>query len=212
MDLDLSGAKVLIQGSGNVGGIAALLLQDLGATIVAMSDSRGAIYNPKGLDPKKVLSHKEEAGSLVSYPEADTVAPSEFWSLPADILIPAALDQQINEANASSIRARLIVEGANGPTTPGADAILLDRGITVVPDILANAGGVVVSYFEWVQDNMKFFWTEEEVNQKLSQVMVSAFEEVYAVSQEKKIDLRTAAYVLSVGRVAQANRIRGMYP
>jgi glutamate dehydrogenase (NAD(P)+) len=210
--LDLGEMKVAIQGYGNAGAIAAQLLRQMGATIVAVSDSRGGIYNPAGLDPDAVLRYKGANGSVVGFPEADRISNPELLELPCDILLPAALENQITAANASRIKARIVAEAANGPTTPEADAILYDRGILVLPDILANAGGVTVSYFEWVQDLQDFFWTEREVNEKLERVMVASYENVQAIAEQRNVHLRTAAYILAVQRVAEAAQTRGIYP
>jgi glutamate dehydrogenase (NAD(P)+) len=211
--ISLDGATVVIQGYGNAGSIAARLLSGLGAQIVAVSDSKGGIYNPDGLDPAEVLRVKqEEGGTVVNFPEADRVTHQELLELPCDILVPAALENQIDEKNAGYIKARIIAEAANSPITPHADTILSDHGILVLPDILTNAGGVTVSYFEWVQDLQKFFWTEHEVNAKLEQVIVKSFESVREIADQRRIAMRTAAYLLAVQRVASATRIRGIYP
>jgi glutamate dehydrogenase (NAD(P)+) len=210
--LDLDGMKVAIQGYGNAGAIAAQLLHQMGTTIVAVSDSRGGIYNPGGLDPDAALRYKRANGSVVGFPEADHLTNAELLELPCDILIPAALENQITGANAGRIKARIIAEAANGPTTPEADALLHDRGIVVLPDILANAGGVTVSYFEWVQDLQDFFWTEREVNAKLERVMVASYASVREIAEQRKVHLRTAAYLLAVQRVAEAAMTRGIYP
>lgn len=210
--INLERARVAVQGYGNVGSVAALLLAEAGATIVAVSDSRGGIYNPGGLDPAAVLAHKHDTGSVVGFPKAGQVSNAEVLEVSCDILVPAALEHQITETNAPRIKAQIIAEAANGPTTPAADRILHERGVLVLPDILANAGGVTVSYFEWVQDLQSFFWSEREVNQQLEQVMVSAFESVERIAAERKIPLRLAAYVLAVQRVADAVRVRGIYP
>jgi glutamate dehydrogenase (NAD(P)+) len=210
--LDLGEMKVAIQGYGNAGAIAAQLLHQMGATIVAVSDSRGGIYNPGGLDPDAALRYKGTNGSVVGFPEADRISNPELLELPCDILVPAALENQITGANAGHIKARIVAEAANGPTTPEADAILYDRGILVLPDILANAGGVTVSYFEWVQDLQDFFWTEREVNEKLERVMMASYENVRAIAEQRNVHLRTAAYILAVQRVAEATQTRGIYP
>jgi glutamate dehydrogenase (NAD(P)+) len=210
--LNLTGAKVVIQGYGNAGSIAAQLLHELGAVVVAVSDSRGGIYNAGGLDPTAVLRCKGATGSVVGFPEADRLSNAELLELPCDILVPAALENQITSANAGRIKARMIAEAANGPTTPEADMILADRGVLVLPDILANAGGVTVSYFEWVQDLQDFFWTEREVNEKLERVMVASYENVCEIAEQRKVHLRTAAYLLAVQRVAEATLTRGIYP
>jgi glutamate dehydrogenase/leucine dehydrogenase len=203
---------VAVQGCGNVGSIAAALLAREGCQIIAISDSKSGAYNPKGLDLEGLLNHKKETGSLEGFGGSETISNAELLALPCDILVPAALEKQIVEANAANIKARIIVEGANGPTTPEADKILYDNGIFVIPDVLANSGGVVVSYFEWVQGLQSFFWSEEEVNRQLKTVMNNAFNEVLEISQREKVNMRIAAYMLSVGRIAQAMTLRGVYP
>ena len=212
LDMPFEGATAVVQGYGNVGAVAAYLLHDAGCRVIGVSDSRGGVYNPKGLDPRDVLRHKKETKSVVGYPGADTITNEELLELPCDILVPAALEKQITEKNADKIKAKLIVEGANGPTTPDADKILKGKGVFVVPDILANAGGVTVSYFEWVQGLQSFFWSEEEINCKLEKIMAKSFAEVWAVAQDKGIDMRTAALVRAIDRVAEAIYIRGIYP
>jgi len=212
LDMPFEGATAVVQGYGNVGAVAAYLLHDAGCRVIGVSDSRGGVYNPKGLDPRDVLRHKKETKSVVGYPGADTITNEELLELPCDILIPAALEKQITEKNADKIKAKLIVEGANGPTTPDADKILKGNGVFVVPDILANAGGVTVSYFEWVQGLQSFFWSEEEINCKLEKIMAKSFAEVWTVAQDKGIDMRTAALVRAIDRVAEAIYIRGIYP
>ena len=212
LGMPFEGATAVVQGYGNVGAVAAYLLHDAGCRVIGVSDSRGGIYNPKGLDPRDVLRHKKETKSVVGYPGADTITNEELLELPCDILVPAALEKQITEDNADRIKAKLIVEGANGPTTPDADKILKGNGVFVVPDILANAGGVTVSYFEWVQGLQSFFWSEEEINCKLEKIMAKSFAEVWTVAQDKGIDMRTAALVRAIDRVAEAIYIRGIYP
>ncbi len=212
LSFDITGAKVAIQGFGSVGAVSARVLDEMGATIVAVSDSRGGIYSRNGLSINAVLAHKARTGSVIDFPEADQVTNQELLELPCDILIPAALESQITEQNAGQIKARVIGEAANGPTTPGADDILYDRGVFVLPDILAGAGGVTVSYFEWVQGLQEFFWNEREVNAQLERVMVNAFQNVLRIAQERQVHMRTAAYLLSVDRVAQATTTRGIYP
>jgi glutamate dehydrogenase (NAD(P)+) len=212
LGMSLSGARVVVQGYGNVGSIAALLLQQQGCKIVAASDSGGGVHNAKGLDPADLLRHKEHNGSVAAYRGAEAVTNDELLELPCDILVPSALEGQITKDNAERIKARIIVEGANGPTTPEADEVLHDRKVFVVPDILANAGGVVVSYFEWVQDLQSFFWTEEEINDRLERIMVRSFREVLETSQDKKVDMRTAALVRAVSRLNDALLTRGIYP
>jgi glutamate dehydrogenase (NAD(P)+) len=212
LGMPFAGARVAVQGFGNVGSIAALLLHGQGCRVVAVTDSRGGVYNEKGLDPADVLRHKEQTGTVAGYRKGDPVTNEEVLELPCEILVPSALEGVITGRNASRIKARIIVEGANGPTTPEADRILSEHKVLVVPDILANAGGVTVSYFEWVQDLQSFFWTEEEINERLERIMVRSFREVLAVSQERKVDMRTAALVRAVGRVADALMTRGIYP
>jgi glutamate dehydrogenase (NAD(P)+) len=208
----LEGARVAIQGYGNAGSIAARLLADEGATIIAVSDSSGGIHNPAGLDPAKVSAWKQEHGTVVGFPGSDDVSNLEILELDCDILVPAALENQITRANADRISAKVVAEAANGPTTPEADAILYDRGVFLIPDILCNAGGVTVSYFEWVQDMQSFFWTEARINESLKEIMDRAFEAVHAMSQRHEVDMRTAAYMVAVARVAEATTLRGLYP
>jgi len=203
---------VAVQGYGNVGSVSAYLLQDAGARIVAASDSRGGIYNPEGLDAREVLRYKHRTGSVVGYPGATPISNAALLELPCDILVPAALEEVITAENAPRIKARVIAEGANGPTTPEADEILWDRGVFVVPDVLANAGGVTVSYFEWVQDLQSYFWSEEEVNEHLHRQMMRAFHQILAISREKGVNMRIAAYIKAISRVAKAIQLRGIYP
>ena len=204
--------RFVIQGFGNVGGNLARLLFQEGCRIIAVSDIEGGIYNPKGLDPIKVSKTLKESGSVIHFKDADKITNDELLTLNCDILVPAALEDQITEDNADKIKARLIAEAANGPTTPIADKILEDKGIFVIPDILANAGGVTVSYFEWVQGLQFYFWSEREVNLKLRDIMEKAFENVYRISREKKVSMRKAALMLAIERVAEATRVRGLYP
>jgi glutamate dehydrogenase (NAD(P)+) len=212
LSFPINGAKVAIQGFGNVGATIAQLLTEMGATVVAVSDSRGGIYNRGGLPVADVLAHKRTTDALAGFPETERVTNEELLELPCDILIPAALENQITAHNASRIKARIIGEAANGPTTPQADDILYDRGVFVIPDILANAGGVTVSYFEWVQGLQEFFWTEREVNAQLERIVVGAFENAVRTARERKVHMRTAAYLLAVDRVARATTTRGIYP
>ncbi|HEY8447519.1 MAG TPA: Glu/Leu/Phe/Val dehydrogenase [Thermomicrobiales bacterium] len=212
MGMDLSSTKTVVQGFGNAGSVVARLMAELGSTIVAVSDSRGGIYNPRGLDVMEVIRHKERTGTVVGYPEAETVTNAELLELPCDILIPAALEGQIGAHNADRIKARLIAEAANGPTLPEADRILYDRGVFVLPDIFANAGGVTVSYFEWVQALQWFPWTLEEVNERLRQVMSKSFHKIYATAEKHRVHMRTAALVCAIDRVADFTRLRGIYP
>ncbi len=210
--LPLKGATVVVQGFGNVGAVGARLLAEEGCRVVAVSDSHGGVYNPKGLDMGSVTQHKAEAGKVSDYRPGDAVTNAELLELPCDILVPAAMESQITEKNAVKVQAKAIIEGANGPTTPEADPILRQRGIMVVPDILANAGGVMVSYFEWVQDTQSLFWEEAEVNRRMEKGLVRAFNDVYALSQREETEMRTAAYMLGVQRVAEAITTRGIYP
>ena len=208
----LEGARVVVQGFGNAGSIAARLLTAAGATVVGVSDSRGGIYNRKGLDVAAATMYKEQNRQLTHFPGADAVTNDELLLLPCDILVPAALEKQLTEANADKISARLIAEAANGPTTPEADAIFFDNGVTVLPDIFANAGGVTVSYFEWVQALQAFAWSEDEVNSRLQTIMARAFNDLYEIAQQKKINMRTAALVLAVKRVVDATQTLGIFP
>lgn len=212
LGLDLATQRVVIQGYGNAGWNLARLLSEQGCSIVGVSDSLGGIYNSKGLDPVKVYEHKKETGSVVDFTDSDEITNEELLSLDCDILVPAALEDQITEENADKIKAKLIAEATNGPTTPEADKILEEKGVFVIPDILANAGGVTVSYFEWVQDLQSYFWTERELNLKLRDIMRKAFDNVYRISQEKSVSMRKASLMLAIERVAEATRIRGLYP
>jgi glutamate dehydrogenase (NAD(P)+) len=212
LGIDLKGARVAVQGFGNAGSISARLLHDDGAKIIAVSDTKGGIFNANGFDPVAVLKHKEKTGSVVGFKGTDLITNGDLLTLDCDILVPAALENQINLDNADLIKARIVAEAANGPVTPGADRILFDKGIFDIPDILANAGGVTVSYFEWVQDQYGFFWSDEEVNRYLEKTMVKAFREVYEKAKQYKVHLRTGAYCLAIDRVAEATRIRGIFP
>jgi len=203
---------VAVQGYGNVGYHAAQIIHDDGASIIAASDSSGGVYNPKGLDPRHLLRHKQESGSVLGYPGADPITNAELIELDCSILIPAAMENQITERNADRIKADIVAEGANGPTTPAADEILFERGKYHLPDILANAGGVTVSYFEWVQGLERYFWTEEEVNSKLKNIMDRAFGRVWELAHEEKVNMRMASYMLAVKRVEEAMLLRGLYP
>ncbi|MBC7542539.1 MAG: Glu/Leu/Phe/Val dehydrogenase [Candidatus Sericytochromatia bacterium] len=210
---DLTGMTVAVQGFGNVGSIAAEMFHDAGAKVVAVSDVFGAIYSAGGIGPHAVKRHELEAGSVVGFPGAEPISNADLLELDVDCLVPAALEDQINESNAHRIRAKLIAEAANGPTTPEADKILRDRGIFILPDILTNAGGVTVSYFEWVQDMATFFWDEDEVNSKLERLMSRAFKDIVALMDTRKVpDMRTAAHMLAIERVAKATELRGIYP
>ncbi len=210
--LPLEGARVVVQGYGNVGYWGVYLLEQLGCKIIAASDSRGAIYVEQGLEPESLLSHKTDNGSVLDYPGSQTITDAELLEMPCEILIPAALEQQITEENAPRIDTQIIVEGANGPTTPEADDIFQDRGVIVIPDILANAGGVVVSYFEWVQDIQHLFWDKSDVDNRLESIITRSFDEVLSTAKEHDVNLRTAALMVGVERVANALNIRGVYP
>jgi glutamate dehydrogenase (NAD(P)+) len=212
LGMRIEGARVAIQGYGNVGEPAAEMLAELGAKIVAASDSRGGVYNPDGINPADLRRYKEETGSVVGAPRTKPVSNAELLELECEILVPAALESVITEHNASKIKARILAEGANGPVTPEADQILDKRGVFVIPDILCNAGGVTVSYFEWVQDRDAFFWTADEINSRLHRVMVSAFQSVLQTRELHGVDMRLAAYMLALQRVAEATHTRGIYP
>jgi glutamate dehydrogenase (NAD(P)+) len=213
INMNLNGAKIVVQGFGNVGSVAAWLAEQGGATIVGVSDAVGGIYNPKGL-PIEELYHRYSGrdGGIREFKDAEQISNSDLLELDCDVLIPAAIAAQITKENADKIKAKLVVEGANGPCTPEADQIMHDKGILGVPDILANAGGVVVSYFEWVQDLQNFFWEENEVNNKLIRIMRHAYGSVEAAMKQHKTDMRTAAYIIGVKRVADATIRRGIYP
>jgi glutamate dehydrogenase (NAD(P)+) len=210
--LDLSSSTAVVQGFGNAGSVAARLMAELGSRVVAVSDSRGGISNPKGLNLEAVAAHKDRTGSVVGFPDAEDITNADLLELPCDILIPAALEGQIGAHNAHRIKAKLIAEAANGPTSPEADAVLYDRGVFVIPDILANAGGVTVSYFEWVQAMQWFPWTLNEVNERLRQIMGKSFRAVYDISERHHVHMRTAALVRAIDRVADFTRLRGIYP
>lgn len=208
----LDKATVAIQGFGNVGGAAARLFHKRGARVVAVSDVQGGVANAHGLDIPALVAHAARTGSVAGFAESEPVSNQEILETPCDVLVPAALQGQITGENAARVRAKMVVEGANGPTTPNGDAILHDRGILLIPDVLANAGGVTVSYFEWVQDIQSFFWSEDEVNERLGRILKRAFAEVWAAGETHGVDLRTAAYIVGVARVAEATLTRGIYP
>jgi glutamate dehydrogenase/leucine dehydrogenase len=211
-DKQLEGLRVAVQGFGNVGRNLARLLHERGAIVIAVSDSRGGLHAAAGLDVPAVLAWKAEHGVLEGYPAADAITNEELMLLECDVLAPCALEQVITEENAADVKARIVCEGANGPVTPTADEILEDRGILVLPDVLANAGGVVVSYFEWVQGLQEYFWKEEEVNERLDDIVTHAFEETIAAKKQKGTSMRMAAYGIAVQRVAEATVTRGLYP
>lgn len=210
--IDLQGARISIQGFGNVGGTAARLFTEVGAKIVAVQDHTGTIYDANGLDVPALLAHVQQTGGVGGAANTTAIAADEFWAIESDILIPAALEGQITKNNAETIRARIIVEGANGPTTPEADDILNRNGVVIVPDVLANAGGVTVSYFEWVQNASSFYWSEEEINQRLETIMSNAYNSVSATASEHGVSLRTAAFITACTRILEARQLRGLYP
>jgi glutamate dehydrogenase (NAD(P)+) len=208
----LQGARVVVQGFGNVGSVAAALMNELGAHVIAVSDVQGGIYHDNGLDIPRLLYHLKEKKTVAGFPGAEAITNAELLTLPCEVLVPAAMERQITEDNAGKIQCRILAEGANGPTTPEADVILRERGIFVIPDILCNAGGVIVSYFEWVQDLQNYFWTETQINRRLKQVLIKAFREVHAETHRLQVDMRTAALMLGVKRVANGTQVRGLFP
>ena len=211
--LNLKGATVAIQGYGNVGWFAAKIFhEEYGCKIVAVSDSKGGIYSEKGFNPVDIKAHKDKTGSVVGFAGTEKISNEKLLELKVDILVPAALENVITAENASRINARIVAEGANGPTTPAADEVMHKKGIIDIPDILANGGGVTVSYFEWVQNLQHFFWTLDEVRQKLDQIITAAFNNVWDTREEHKVDMRTAAYIVAVRRVVEAYRLRGIFP
>jgi glutamate dehydrogenase (NAD(P)+) len=210
--MQLKGARVAVQGFGNAGGVAARLFYNEGCKIVAVSDTQGSIYDESGLDPAAVLRHKQECGTVMNFPLAQSLRPLDVLEVPCDILVPAAVEGVITATNAERVQARIVAEAANGPTTPEADRILFKKGCLVIPDILANAGGVTVSYFEWVQDLQSFFWGVEEITQKLEVIMNRAFDAVAQEADRYSCDMRLAANMLAISRVAEATQIRGIYP
>ncbi len=212
LGIDLEGARVVVQGFGNAGSFSAKLMAELGAIVVGVSDTSGGIHNPKGLDPQRVDAFKRETGSVTGLPNTERVGNSELLELDCDVLIPAAIENQIGEQNAPRIKAKIVAEAANGPTSPEADRILFEKGAFLIPDILCNAGGVTVSYFEWVQDLQNLFWREATINARLKEVMVKSFSEVLGMATKHKVDMRTAAYMVAVARVAEATLTRGIYP
>jgi glutamate dehydrogenase (NAD(P)+) len=211
LGFELKGSRVAVQGFGNVGSIGAMLLAREGAKIIAVTDWKGGVYNPKGLNVEKLIDYVQTHKTVGGFPGGEPLAQPDVFRTDAEILIPAALEKQITEANVNDIKAKLIVEGANGPTTPGAHKTLHSRGVFVVPDILANAGGVTTSYFEWVQDRHGYFWTEKEVNERLEAKMCEAFKAVLETAQKFDVDMRAAAYIVAINRVATVTRLRGMY-
>ena len=210
--LSLQGARVAVQGFGNVGGTAGKLFAEAGAKVVAVQDHTGTIFNNNGFDVPALLQHVGNTGGVGGFAGAEAMDNADFWAVDCDILIPAALESQITKDNAGQIKAKMVIEGANGPTTPEADDILTDKGVLVLPDVIANAGGVTVSYFEWVQDFSSFFWTEDEINARLVRIMQEAFAGVWAVAQEHKVSLRTATFIVACKRILHAREMRGLYP
>lgn len=209
LGIDMKGARVAVQGYGNAGSFAAILLAELGCKIVAVSDSKGGIYSAEGLDPHAVIDFKNKTGTVVGYPGSKTITNRELLTSECDILVPAAYENQIDGEVAREVKAKIVGEAANGPTTPAGNEVLYKRGILVIPDILASAGGVTVSYFEWVQNLISFYWSEEEVNQRLERMMVSAFNMCFDMHQGKKVDMRLAAYMVAINRIAEAIKLRG---
>jgi glutamate dehydrogenase (NAD(P)+) len=207
----LDGARVAVQGFGNVGSVSAQLLRRMGARVVAVTDWKGGVHDERGLDVDAMIEHAHQYQTVDGFPAGRPLTNQDLFRLDVDILVPAALENQITSANAADVRARVIIEGANGPTTPEAHRLLHERGVLIVPDILANAGGVTASYFEWVQNRHGYFWTEEEVNERLEAKMLAAFETVVKTARRYRVDLRTAAYVVAIDRVATVTRMRGMY-
>jgi glutamate dehydrogenase (NAD(P)+) len=210
--IPLQGARVVVQGFGNVGSVTAALMNELGARVIAVSDVRGGVYHDNGLDIAKLVKHQQEKKTVTGFPEAEAITNADLLTLPCTILVPAALERQITADNAGKLQCRILAEAANGPTTPEADVILHERGIFVIPDVLCNAGGVIVSYFEWVQDLQNYFWTETQINRRLKQVLIRAFREVYAEVYRHQVDMRTAALMLGVRRVANGTQVRGLFP
>ena len=206
------GTRIAVQGFGNVGSITAMTAHEMGCKVIALSDIEGGLYNADGIDVPKLRQYRKEHGTIMGFSEAETITNAELIAMPCDVLVPAAMEDQINRTNAASVRAKMVAEGANGPTTPDADRIMNENGIIVIPDILCNAGGVVVSYFEWVQDMQQLFWEEDDVNHRLERIMVRSFRDVNETARQMAIDLRTAALVLAIGRVADATQTRGLYP
>lgn len=212
LQIPIQGCTVAVQGFGNAGSYAALFAEEFGAKVIAVSDSKGGVYHPSGLSVRQLMAHKAESGSVIHFPGADSITNEQLLELECDVLIPAALENVINEHNAPQIKAKIIAEAANGPTTPAAQPILDEKGIFVIPDILCNAGGVTVSYFEWVQSLQSLYWSAEDVDKRLREIMVSAFRTVYREATDKRLNMRDAALNIGVGRVARAQELRGIYP
>jgi glutamate dehydrogenase (NAD(P)+) len=212
LGMPIPDSRVTVQGFGNVGSVSARSMYELGAKVVAVTDVYGGIYNPNGLDIPALMEHVQRTGKVSDYEHGEEITNADLFGIDCDVLIPAALENQIHKDNADQIKAKLIAEGANGPTTPEADRILREKGVTIVPDILANAGGVTVSYFEWVQGLQSFFWSEKEIHDRLERIMTEAFEDCWAMANKKNVDMRTAASILAIARVAEATKLRGIYP
>jgi glutamate dehydrogenase (NAD(P)+) len=208
----ISGARIVVQGFGNVGGVAARIFRENGARVIALQDAEATLANPAGIDIPAALAHVAEHGSLSGFSGAAPVSEDDFWQLECEYFVPAALEGQVTPERASRMRTKIIVEGANGPTTPAADDILRERDILVIPDVLANAGGVTVSYFEWVQDFSSFFWSEEEINVRLESIMIKAFDAIWQTARDRKVSIRTAAFIIACQRVLAAREQRGLYP
>ncbi|MFA4970368.1 MAG: Glu/Leu/Phe/Val dehydrogenase [Sulfuritalea sp.] len=208
----ISGARVAVQGFGNVGGIAARIFRENGAKVIALQDVQATIANPAGIDIPAAIAHAAAHGSLTGFTGATPVSDDDFWQIDCEYFVPAALEGQLTPQRARGLRARIVVEGANGPTTPAADDILHERNVLVIPDVLANAGGVTVSYFEWVQDFSSFFWSEEEINARLESIMIKAFDAIWQMARERKVSIRTAAFIIACQRVLAAREQRGLYP
>ena len=212
LGIPLQGARTVVQGFGNAGSIAATLMHEGGAKVIAVSDTRGCIFNARGLDVAAVVEFKRRTGSVVGFPESEKITPEELLAMECEVLIPAALENAITAENAHTVRARIVSEAAKGPGTPEADRILDEKSVFLIPDILCNAGGVTVSYFEWVQDENHLFWDENDVNAKLEKIMTRSFNDVFKIHVERNVNMRLAANMLGVGRVAEACRVRGLYP
>jgi len=212
LNMPVEGSTAVVQGFGKVGSVVAYLLQSKGIKVIAVSDVKGGIYNPRGIDAYDVVRHVKQTGSIMGYRGCDEMTNEDLLELKCDVLVPAAMENQITVRNAARVKAKVVAEGANGPTSPEADEILLDNGAFIVPDILCNAGGVTVSYFEWVQGLQFFFWSEREINVRLREIMVRSFNDVLRISQQKQVNMRLAALILAIGRVAEATQVRGIYP
>jgi len=208
----MKGAKVVVQGFGNAGSIAAHLLDSNQAYVIGVSDSKGCIYNRDGIDIPKLMLHKEKTGSVVGFPASESITPEQLLALECEILVPAALENAVHADNAQTLHAKIVAEAANGPLTPEADRILEAKGVFIIPDILCNAGGVTVSYFEWVQDEQHLFWEAQDVYNRLERVMKTSFNDVLRIHLDNKVGMRTAANMLGISRVAEATKLRGLYP